>query len=74
MSTQFEITVLSSGRASNVKLLNANDLKLNTRDKETIDIVSNALKSANYIAAKSGGVAVTSKMVQKLAIPRGFCT
>lgn len=74
MSTQFEITVLSSGRASNVRLLNADDLNLNTRDKETIDIISNALKSANYIAAKSGGVAVTSKMVQKLAIPRGFCS
>ena len=44
MSTQFEITVLSSGSASNVKLLNADDLKLNTRDKQTIDVIIDALK------------------------------
>ena len=74
MSTQFEITVLSSGSASNVKLLNADDLKLNTRDKQTIDVIIDALKRANYTAAKSGGVAVTSTMIQKLAVPRGFCS
>ena len=74
MSTQFEITVLSSGRASNVKLLNSDDLKLNSRDKDAVDEVIAALKRAKYVAAKSGNIAVTSTLVKKLNIPKNFCS
>ena len=74
MSTQFEITVLSSGRASNVKLLNSDDLKLSSRDKDAIDEVISALKRAKYVAAKSGNIAVTSTLVKKLNIPKNFCS
>ena len=74
MSTQFEITVLSSGRASNVKLLNSEDLKLNSRDKDAVDEVISALKRAKYVAAKSGNIAVTSTLVKKLNIPKNFCS
>ena len=70
MSTQFEITVLSSGRASNVKLLNSDDLKPNSRDKDAIDEVIAALKRAKYEAAKSGNIAVTSTLIKKLNIPK----
>ena len=74
MSTQFEITVLSSGKALNVKLLNGSDLKMSSRDKDAIDEVTNALKKANYVAAKSGNLAVTTTIVKKLNIPRNFCS
>ena len=74
MSTQFEITVLSSGRASNVKLLNSDDLKLSSRDKNAVDEVISALKRAKYVAAKSGNIAVTSTLVKKLNIPKNFCS
>ena len=74
MSTQFEITVLSSGRASNVKLLNSDDLKPNSRDKDAIDEVIAALKRAKYEAAKSGNIAVTSTLIKKLNIPKNFCS
>ena len=74
MSTQFEITVLSSGRASNVKLLNSDDLKLSSRDKDAVDEVISALKRAKYVAAKSGNIAVTSTLVKKLNIPKNFCS
>ena len=74
MSTQFEITVLSSGRASNVKLLNSDALKPNSRDKDAIDEVIAALKRAKYVAAKSGNIAVTSTLVKKLNIPKNFCS
>jgi len=74
MSTQFEIIVLSSGRASNVKLLNSDDLKLSSRDKDAIDEVISALKRAKYVAAKSGNIAVTSTLVKKLNIPKNFCS
>ena len=74
MSTQFEIIVLSSGRASNVKLLNSDDLKLSSRDKDAVDEVISALKRAKYVAAKSGNIAVTSTLVKKLNIPKNFCS
>ena len=74
MSTQFEITVLSSGRASNVKLLNSDDIKPNSRDKDAIDEVIAALKRAKYVSAKSGNIAVTSTLVKKLNIPKNFCS
>lgn len=74
MTTEFEITVLSSGRASNVQLLNGDDLKINSRDKKAIDEVTAALKRAKYVAAKSGNIAVTSTIIKKLNIPKNFCS
>ena len=74
MSTQFEITVLSSGKAANVKLLNGEELKLNSRDREAIDVVRTALRGSKYMAAKSGDIAVSSTIVKKLNIPKNFCS
>tara|TARA_Y100000741_G_scaffold363626_3_gene352347 strand:- start:375 stop:2216 length:1842 start_codon:yes stop_codon:yes gene_type:complete len=74
MSTRFEITVLSSGKASNVKLLNGDELNLNSRDREAIDVVRTALRGSKYMAAKSGNIAVSSTIVKKLNIPKNFCS
>jgi hypothetical protein len=74
MNTRFEIIVLSSGQASNVKLLNGDDLNLSSRDKEAINVVRTALKGSRYIAAKSGNIAVSSTIVKKLNIPKNFCS
>ena len=59
---------------TNVKLLNSDDLKPNSRDKDAIDEVIAALKRAKYVAAKSGNIAVTSTLVKKLNIPKNFCS
>jgi hypothetical protein len=74
LSTQFEITVLSSGRASNVILLNASELKISTRDKMAIDEVTDALRRAKYTPAKSGDVFISSTITKKLNIPKNFCS
>ena len=74
MSTRFEITVLSSGNASNVRLINGDELSLNSRDKEAIEVVRTALKGSKYMAAKSGDIAVSSTITKKLNIPKNFCS
>ena len=74
LSAQFEITVLSSGRASNVILLNASELKISTRDKMAIDEVTDALRRAKYSPAKSGDVFISSTITKKLNIPKNFCS
>jgi hypothetical protein len=74
LSAQFEITVLSSGRASNVILLNASELKISTRDKMAIDEVTDALRRAKYTPAKSGDVFISSTITKKLNIPKNFCS
>ena len=74
MSALFEIKVTSGGKAQTVALLNGDDLKMSSRDKEIINIVTKSLRNSNYKPAKSGDVYVSTTITKKLNIPSYFCS
>jgi hypothetical protein len=74
MAALFEIKVTSGGKAQTVVLLNGDDLKMSSRDKEIINIVTKSLRNSNYKPAKSGDVYVSTTITKKLNIPSYFCS
>ena len=74
MSALFEIKVTSNGKAQTVALLNGDDLKMSSRDKEIINIVTKSLRNSNYKPAKSGDVYISTTITKKLNIPSYFCS
>lgn len=74
MAALFEIKVTSGGKAQTVALLNGDDLKMSSRDKEIINIVTKSLRNSNYKPAKSGDVYVSTTITKKLNIPSYFCS
>ena len=61
-------------KAQTVALLNGDDLKMSSRDKEIINIVTKSLRNSNYKPAKSGDVYVSTTITKKLNIPSYFCS
>ena len=74
MAALFEIQVTSNGRAQTVILVNGADLKMSSRDKEIINIVTKSLERSAYKPAKSGDVFVSTTITKKLNIPSYFCS
>ena len=74
MSALFEIKVTSNGKAQTVALLNGDELKMSSRDKEIINVVTKSLRNSNYKPAKSGDVYISSTITKKLNIPSYFCS
>ena len=74
MSALFEIKVTSNGKAQTVALLNGDELKMSSRDKEIINVVTKSLRNSNYKPAKSGDVYISTTITKKLNIPSYFCS
>jgi len=74
MSALFEIQVTSNGKAQTVALLNGDELKMSSRDKEIINVVTKSLRNSNYKPAKSGDVYISTTITKKLNIPSYFCS
>ena len=74
MAALFEIKVTSGGKAQTVVLINGDDLKMSSRDKEIINIVTKSLRNSNYKPAKSGDVYVSTTITKRLNIPSYFCS
>jgi len=74
MAPLYEIRVTSSGTAQTVVLLNMAEIKMSSRDKEVVDIVTESLRSSKYKPAKSGDVFVSTTITKRLKIPSNFCS
>ena len=73
MSPLYEIRVTSRGTAETVVLLNMGEIKMSSRDKEVINIVTESLRNSKYKPAKSGDLFVSTTITKILKIPSNFC-
>ena len=73
MVANFEISVKSSGRASNVVLINEQDLNLSSRDEPAINVIKTALSKSRYKPAKSGNAFVDATIIKKINIVKNIC-
>ena len=74
MSPLYEIRVTSRGTAETVVLLNMGEIKMSSRDKEVINIVTESLRNSKYKPAKSGDLFVSTTITKILKIPSNFCS
>ena len=70
----YEIRVTTSGTAQTVVLLNVGEIKMSSRDREVVNIVTESLRNSKYKPAKSGDVFVSTTITKRLKIPSNFCS